>query len=289
MLKLKNYSGPFFVWCATAISGLVIFTILAVLAITSWPSIVETGFGFFDTVWNPVDGEFGILPMLYGTLAVTLTALVIAVPMGFFTGVYLSEIVKPSTRIYLKTALEILAGIPSIIYGLIGVSFLAPFLSESLNLQTGRTLLAAGILLGIMVLPTLITLVDDALRNVPNRYREAARGLGLFPYEVTLFTVIPLAKNGLTSAVLLALGRALGETMAVMLVIGSIDRLPTPIYNFLVPGQTITSKLGREMAESVFGSIHFSAMVFIGFILLITVLLITYLTGKFSKKIIIHE
>ena len=227
--------------------------------------------------------------MIYGTFAVTLIALTIAVPMGLFTGIYLSEIVKPSVRIYLKTALEILAGIPSIIYGLIGVSFLAPFISDNLELQTGRTLLTAGILLGVMVLPTLITLVDDALRNVPNRYREAARGLGLYRYEITLFTVIPLAKNSLTSAVLLALGRALGETMAVMLVIGSIDRLPSPIYNLLVPGQTITSKLGREMAESVFGSIHFSAMVFIGFILLITVLLITYLTGKFSRKVIIHE
>lgn len=143
------------------------------------------------------------------------------------------------------------------------------------DLQSGRTILTAGLLLAIMVLPTIIALSDEALHNVPQKYREAAGSLGLTRYEIVKSAVLPAARSDILGAVLLALGRALGETMAVMLVIGSIDKIPRSLFNFLAPGQTITSKLGREIAETAFGSLHFSAMICMGLILLVIGLLLT--------------
>jgi ABC-type phosphate transport system permease subunit len=135
-----------------------------------------------------------------------------------------------------------------------------------------------------MILPTIITLTDDALKSIPDKYRESSKGLGLYNYETITHTLLPIAKPSIIGAVLLALGRALGETMAVMLVIGSIDQISSPFFNWLVPGQTVTSKLGREIAETAFGSVHFSALIFMGFILLVIVLVFTLIAEYFSNK-----
>jgi phosphate ABC transporter permease protein PstC len=222
--------------------------------------------------------------MLYGSLMVTAIALMIAVPLGLACAVYLSEILDDKHRFYVKSLLELLAGIPSIIYGLIGVAYFSVWIGNLFALQSGRTILTAGLLLAIMVLPTIITLSDDALHNVPQKYREAAKGLGLYRYEVIKGAVLPLAKSDITGAVLLALGRTLGETMAVMLVIGSIDKIPQPIFNILVPGQTITSKLGREIEGAAFGSLHFSTLIFMGLLLLVIVLVLTALAQHFFNS-----
>jgi ABC-type phosphate transport system permease subunit len=183
-----------------------------------------------------------------------------------------------------KSFLELLAGIPSIIYGLIGVAFFSVWIGNLFDLQSGRVILTAGVLLAIMILPTIITLTDDALTNVSNHYRENGFGLGLYKFEIVQKIVLPIAKSDIIGAILLALGRAMGETMAVMLVIGSIDRIARPFYNVLLPGQTITSKLGREIGESAFDSVHFSAMIFMGFVLLLIVLMLTTLSQKYIKK-----
>ncbi|RMF65716.1 MAG: phosphate ABC transporter permease subunit PstC, partial [Calditrichaeota bacterium] len=218
---------------------------------------------------------------LYGSLMVTFIALAIALPLGLLTAVFTSELLPGRFRIYVKSLLELLSGIPSIIYGLIGVAFFSVWVEKLFDLQSGRTILTGGLLLAVMVLPTITTLADDALHNVPRKYREAARGLGLYKYEVVKSAVLPNAKGEIVGAVLLALGRVLGETMAVMLVIGSIDKIPTSGFNVLVPGQTITSKLGREMAETAFGSLHFSALICMGLVLLLFVLLTTILALAF--------
>jgi len=255
--------------------------IVATLLIDSWPAISQTGWRLFTLEWNPPASEFGILPMLYGSAAVTTIALIIAVPLGVITAVFTSEMLPPRYRFYVKSLLEILAGIPSIIYGLIGIAFFSIWVRDLFDLQSDRTILTAGILLAIMVLPTVITLSDDALQNVPQKYREAAKGLGLYKYEIIRGAVLPIAKADIIGAVLLALGRALGETMAVMLVIGSIDKIPHPVFDFLVAGQTITSKLGREIPEGAFGSPHFSAMIFMGLLLLIANLLLTLIAQHY--------
>ncbi len=267
--------GATLVYTSTLISTSFIILILAVLFINSWDAISQVGWGLFTVHWEPIAGHFGILSMLYGSLMVTAIALLIAVPLGLSCAVYISEILNDKYRFYVKSLLEILAGIPSIIYGLIGIAYFSIWIGNLFELQSGRTILTAGMLLAMMVLPTIITLSDDALHNVPQKYREAAKGLGLYRYEVIKAVVIPLAKTDITGAVLLALGRSLGETMAVMLVIGSIDKIPQPIFNILVPGQTITSKLGREIEEAAFASLHFSSLIFMSLVMLVVVLCLT--------------
>ncbi len=273
--------GKGYVLASTYFSGMIVLVILAFLVINSWEAISHAGWRLFSETWNPPKGKFGILPMIYGSLAVTVIALFIAVPLGLLTAIFTAEVLPPRLRLYVKSMLELLAGIPSIIFGLIGVVFFSAWIQTLFDLQSGRTILTAGVLLAIMVLPTIITLSDDALHNVPRQYREAAGGLGLYKYEVIMSAVLPNARTDILGAVLLALGRSLGETMAVMLVIGSIDKIPAPLFNFLVPAQTITSKLGREIAETAFGSLHFSAMIFMGLILLIFVLALTFISLTF--------
>jgi len=284
MLAFGERAGKSFVVTSTLMSTTFILLIIGFLFAYSWEAISTNGWSLFTREWNPSAKQFGILPMLYGTVLVTAIALILSVPVGVLSAIFISEMLPNKFRVYVKAVLEILAGIPSIIYGLIGVAFLSIWVENIFDLQSGRTILVAGILLAVMVLPTIITLSEDALHHVPQIYREAARGLGLYDFEVLKSAVLPIVKGDIVGAILLALGRAMGETMAVMLVIGSIDRIPTPFFNILLPGQTITSKLGREMAESAFGSLHFSALIFTGLILLLTVLGLTLLVQLYFRK-----
>lgn len=285
MSVLKNKIGHQYVVISTFISMGIIILMLVVLLWHSWEAISVKGWQLFSLKWNPPKQEFGILPMLYGTIVVTCIALVLAVPLGVLTAIFTSEILPSRYRFFVKSILELLAGIPSIIYGLIGVSFFSIWIQNIVGLSSGRTILTAGILLAIMVLPTIITLVDDALHQIPQKYRESAKGLGLYPNEIIKSVLVPLTKPQIFSAIWLALGRAMGETMAVMLVIGSIDKIPDPFFKITSPGQTITSKLGREVAESSFGSTHFSVLIFMGVILLIIVVLLMLLAQRKYKPV----
>lgn len=274
-MSVSSRIGKGYVVGSTFLSAALILIIILFLVINSWAAMRQTGLQLFTLEWNPPKEKFGIVSMIYGSAAITVIALGVALPLGIATAVFTSEMLPARFRMYVKSLLELLAGIPSIIYGLVGVVFLSVWVERAFDLQTGRTLFTGGLLLAVMVLPTIVTLSDDALHNVPQKYREAAKSLGFYKYEVIKTAVLPIAKTDIIGAALLALGRVLGETMAVMLVIGSIDRIPASFFNFLVPGQTMTSKLGREIAETAFGSLHFSAMIFMGLILLVFVLLVT--------------
>ncbi len=277
MSVLTNHkTGMAWLLFSKIMAALIIFAIFMVILINSYDALYTINTNFLTVKWNPSKNLYGILPMLYGSFAVTFLSLLIAVPLGLSSAIYVSEILSPEYRIYVKSFIELLAGIPSIIYGLIGVAFLSVWVADLFHLTFGRTIFTASIILSIMILPTIMTLCEDALRHVPQKYREAAYATGLTKYETIFSAVIPIAKQNIIGAVLLAMGRAIGETMAVMLVIGSIDRLPSPIFNILVPGQTITSKLGREIAESAIGSLHFSALVTLGLILMIVVMAVTF-------------
>lgn len=284
MFVLSSRVGKNYVLISTFISTSIVFLILILLMVNSFQAISFNNADLFSTEWSPQSDKYGILSMLYGTAIVTFIALILAIPLGITTSIFTAEILPQKYRFIVKSLLELLAGIPSIIYGLIGVAFFSIWIQDFFQIQTGRTLLTAGILLSIMILPTIITLTDDALRSVPQKYREASKGLGLYDYETVKCTLLPIAKSNIIGAILLALGRALGETMAVMLVIGSIDEIASPFYNWLTPGQTITSKLGREITETAFGSVHFSALIFMGFILLLIVLSFTIIAQYYSKK-----
>ncbi len=274
-MSASSRIGKGYVVGSTFLSAAMILVIILFLLMNSWDAIRQTGLQLFTSEWNPAQDKFGILPMICGSVAITAIAIAIALPLGIATAIFTSEVLPAGLRLYVKSLLELLAGIPSIIYGLIGVVFLSVWVEQAFDLQSGRTVFTGGLLLAVMVLPTIVTLSDDALHHVPQKYREAAKSLGFYNYEVIRNAVLPIAKPDIIGAALLGLGRVLGETMAVMLVVGSIDRIPEPFYNVFVPGQTLTSKLGREIAETAFGSLHFSAMIFMGLILLVFVLLVT--------------
>jgi phosphate ABC transporter permease protein PstC len=258
-------------WASLAILGVIGATLLVQAA----PAISQIGFGFFSSDWHPPSGEYGVFPMLYGSVVVMCIAMVIAVPIGLLCAIAISETRSVRLRGWLRSGLELLAGIPSIVYGLIGVAYLSVWVAEGFDLQTGRLIFTAGIILSVMVLPTFLSLAVDAIEGVPRAVRENARALGLYDYEVITQAVLPVAGKRLVGAGLLALGRALGETMAVMLVIGSIDRLPDPLWNILSSGQSLTSKLGREIGEAAYGSLHFGALITLGLMLVLITLALT--------------
>lgn len=282
MSALTENIGKWSVYISAFFSSFAILLIIGLLLRLTIPSLPFLQ--FFGTQWDPSSQTYGILPAIYGTLIVTLISLLIAVPLGIGSAIFISEILPGKYRLYIKSLLEILAGIPSIIYGLIGISILSVWIADIAALSHGRTLLTGAILLSIMILPTIMTLCEDAFHHIPQHYKESAYGLGLTKQQSAAKVLFPIALPGIIGAVLLGLGRAMGETMAVMLVVGSIDKLPSPLYNLLSAGQTITSKLGREIAESSFGSPHFSALVGLAAILMIAVLGITFASHAFIQK-----
>jgi len=260
------------------LSAGIIVAICVMLLLQALPFLRQYGGDIGGIEWHPHSLQFGMLPLFYGTACVAFIAIILAAPIGLFSAMFLSECLPKRYRVYLKTALEWLAGIPSIIYGLLGVALLGPWLMKQLDADFSRTILTAGLLLAVMILPTIITLIDDAFHHIPQSYRDTALTLGLYPHEVVFKVIIPLTKTDIVGAILLALGRALGETMAVMLIIGGIDKIPIPWFNLLQPGQTMTSKLGREIPEAVFGSLHFSALMAMALLLFSLVLLLTWIS-----------
>jgi len=232
--------------------------------------------------WYPYESLFGFLPAIVGTVWALLIAMIIALPCGLAAAIVSSEMMSETWRDLVRVGMEILAGIPSVVYGLIGLWVLLPFLQHSLDLLTGHNLLAAGMILSLMILPTIMVMSQDALQAISQEQRESAMSLGL-DWQQRLFRVLlPQAWPGIRSGILLALGRALGETMAVMLVVGSMDRLPEPFYNILEPAQTLTSRIGREMGEASFGSLHFSALMGCGLILAVMAMGLSLLAQRRS-------
>lgn len=286
---LRSWGTGTYILSSAILGCLSFLAILLVVFHSSFPAARHIGSALLSLHWNPVNQQYGILPMLYGSLSVTALAMSIATPLGAVTALFTSELAG-RYRLAIKSVLEILAGIPSIVYGLIAITFVSPWIASGFHLQSGRTFLTAGLVLAIMILPTLITLCDDALHQIPDQYRDNAQGLGLYPFAIHLRVLIPLAAPELIAAILLALGRALGETMAVMLVIGGLDRIPTPWFNLLSTGQTVTSKLGRELAETAFGSLTFSALVSMAAILILIVLLLSIINQRISPpREALHE
>ena len=269
---------------STLASCAIICLIIGTLFVQSGPALAQAGGSLLSTSWNPAEGVYGIIPMVFGSIFVMLIAVSIALPLGLLAAIAISRIKHKTLKRVTKSALEILAGIPSIVYGLIGVAYVSLWVAGLFDLQSGRIILTAGLILAVMILPTFLSLAEDAISSVPKAYYENASALGLYPYEMQLSVILPAAAPGIMSAALLALGRALGETMAVMLVIGSLDRLPSPLFNPLSSGQTITSKLGREIGESAFGSTHFSALILMSFILVMITIGLTITSRLLFKS-----
>lgn len=219
---------------------------------------------FFGPGWYPLSGHFGSLPLILGSLLVTLVAMVIAIPLGIAGAVYLAEVAPRRLREVLKPVVELLAAIPSVVIGFVGLVLLVPLVRDLFHLDTGLTALTGGIALGFMAVPTIVTISEDAIVAVPQAYREASLALGATRLQTVARAVLPAARGGLLAAILLGFGRAIGETMAVLMVTGNAAVIPHTIFQ---PVRTLTATLAVEMGETVPGSAHYDALFMLGTVL----------------------
>lgn len=269
--------GPAFWWTGftALIASGTIFILFVSLVVESIPVFKNEGISFlWGTDWFAGEA-YGALPMIFGSLMVTGIAVVLVLPFALGSAILTSEFLNGRLRLLIKAAMELLAGVPGIIYGLMGIALLTVWVRDVFGLIDGNTLLTAGILLAVMILPTVMTLAEDALRSVPGEFRDTALSLGLTRMEMVLKVIVPQALPGLAGAVFLGVGRAMGETIAVMLVIGGIDRIPQPWFDLFAPGQSIPSKIGREAAEALGFGVQWSALIALGLILFVMVMMLT--------------
>jgi len=221
----------------------------------------------FSTRWYPIEDYYGILPLIGGSLLITIGATLIAVPFGIGAAVYLSEIAPRWLREVLKPLIEILAGLPSVVLGFLGMVVLSSFLRRFLNLPTGLTALTGSILLGGIAIPTVVSVAEDALDAVPKSYRDASLAIGATEWQTIWRVTLPAARSGVLTAVMLGVGRAIGETMTVMMVSGNAPILPTRIRDLFSPARTMTATIAAEMGEVAQGGVHYHVLFFIGMVL----------------------
>lgn len=242
---------------------------------------------FFGSRWLPTSESpsFGALSMILGTGMVTAGALFFAIPLGLATATFIAEVIPSLLKDVAKSLIELLAAVPSVVYGFFGLMVIAPFLQRTLNLPTGRTALTGALILGIMSLPTIASLAEDALSAIPKEYREASLALGANRWQTTWRVVIPAAFSGLIGAGILGMGRAVGETMAVLMVAGNS---PQVTGSFLKPVRTLTAGIALEMGETPFGSTHYHALFALGAILLVITLVANWLAewlhGRLTRR-----
>ena len=223
----------------------------------------------FGRLWYPTSepaGQFGILPLILGSLMVVLGAVSVSVPLGVACAVYLSEVASAAVREVLKPVLEILAGIPSVVFGFFGLVVLVPWVQRTFDLPTGETALSGVIVLAVMALPTVVSVSEDAIRAVPVTYREASLALGASKWQTIHRVVVPAALSGISAAGMLGVGRAIGETMTVLMVTGNAAVIP---HTFLQPVRTLTANIAAELGEAPQGGMHFKALFAIGCVLFV--------------------
>jgi phosphate transport system permease protein len=237
-----------------------------------------------STRWYPIESYYGILPLLLGSITITIGAILIALPLGVGTAIYISEIAPKWMREILKPLVEILAGFPSVVMGFVGILVLSPFLREFFNLPTGLTALAGAILLGWAAIPTIVSISEDAINSVPRSYREAALALGATKWETIWGVTVPAAKSGVITAVMLGIGRVIGETMTVMMVTGNAATMPSGLDAILKPVRTMTATIASEMGEVANGSEHYQVLFFIGVVLFVFSLIINILAFRISSR-----
>jgi phosphate transport system permease protein len=233
-----------------------------------------------NTRWYPIEEHFGILPLITGSLVVTLGAALIAIPFGIGTAVYISEIAPRWVREILKPLVELLGGLPSVVLGFLGILVLSPFLRVFLDLPTGLTALTGSILLGGIAVPTVVSVAEDALDSVPRAYREGAWALGATKWQTIWRVTLPAARSGVLTAVMLGIGRAIGETMTVMMVTGNAPVLAVKLGSIFSPVRTMTATIAAEMGEVANGSVHYHTLFFIGMVLFLISLVVNVIASS---------
>lgn len=238
----------------------------------------------FGKIWYPIEGYFGLWPLLLGSLIVTIGASMIAIPLGIGTAVFISEIAPSWVKEILKPLVEILAGLPSVVLGFFGVLTLSPFLRTALDLPTGLTAFTGALLLGWSAIPTIVSVAEDALNTVPKGYREGALALGTTHWQTIWGVTVPAARSGIITAVMLGIGRVIGETMAVMMVTGNAPVMPHGLDALFLPIRTMTATIASEMGEVAQGSVHYQVLFLIGIILFVFSLIINIVSFAVSSQ-----
>lgn len=257
LIKTSGYSAILFV-----------ALIFLFLVIEGLPTITEVdAASLLNVRWYPIEDYYGILPLITGSILITIGAGLIAVPFGIGTAVYISEIAPRWVREILKPLVELLGGLPSVVLGFLGILVLAPYLRVLLDLPTGLTALAGAILLGGIAVPTVVSVAEDALDAVPRSYREGAWALGATRWQTIWRVTLPAAKSGVLTAIMLGVGRAIGETMTVMMVTGNAPILAVKLNSIISPARTMTATIAAEMGEVANGSTHYHVLFFIGMVL----------------------
>jgi phosphate transport system permease protein len=257
LIRAAGYSAILFV-------ALILFFLLREGA----PAFAEVQLSqLFSIRWYPIESLFGILPLIGGSLIVTLGATLIAVPFGLATAIFIAEIAPRWAREILKPLVEVLGGLPSVVLGFLGMLVLAPIVRLTLDTPTGLTAFTGSLLLAGMAIPTLVSVAEDALDAVPKSYRDAALALGATKWQTIWRVTVPAARSGVLTAIMLGVGRAIGETMTVMMVTGNAARMPTALNSLFLPVRTMTATIAAEMGEVANGSVHYHVLFTIGIVL----------------------
>ena len=239
----------------------------------------------WSTRWYPIEEYFGLLPLIAGSLLVTVGAAIIALPLGLTTAIFIAEIVPRWVREFLKPLVEVLAGIPSVVIGFMGMLVLAPLVRVTLNIPTGLTAFTGMILLAWMALPTVVSVVEDVLDSVPRTYRDAGLALGLTRWQTIWRIVLPAGRSGILTALMLGVGRAIGETMTVMMVTGNAARIPRSLPDFFMSVRTMTATIAAEMGEVAQGSAHYHVLFAVGLALFV----ITFLVNAAAAMVVFRQ
>ncbi len=257
----------FFTAAALAVLILIgIFGMLLVNGIRMFAEVSVSEF-FFSNKWNPSaygKSTYGILSLIVSTFLVTIGAMIIAIPLGVGTAAYLSEVADSRLRKFLKPTIELLAAIPSVAVGFIGIVLVGPFLARVFNLDNGLTALNGAILLAIMSLPTIITVAEDAIRSVPNSFKEGSYALGSNKWTTLVRVVLPASMSGIIAAIVLGMGRAIGETMTVLMATGNATEMPDSFFD---PVRTMTATIAIELGEVPYGTTHYYSLFAVGAVL----------------------
>ena len=283
MNRMKKYKeqvmhAVFFI--AACASVLAVALICLFLFVNGIPAMREIGIFKFllGTMWKPGNNIYGILPMIMGSIYVTAGAILIGVPIGILTSVFMASYCPKKVYRFLKSAIDLLAGIPSVVYGFFGLMMLVPLIRDLFLKGNGSSILSASILLGIMILPTIIGVTESAIRAVPSNYYEGSLALGATKERSLFFVVLPAAKSGLIAGVVLGIGRAIGETMAVVMVAGNQARMPAGILRGV---RTMTSNIVLEMGYAA--DLHREALIATGVVLFVFILIINFCVARLNK------
>lgn len=259
LIKISGYSAIIFV-------GMIFFFLIREGA----PTLAEVPLGdLFGARWYPIEGLYSIVPLIGGSVIVTLGASMIAIPFGVGTAVYIAEISPRWAREILKPLVEVLAGLPSVVLGFLGFLVLGPFLRRLFDLPTGLSALTGSLLLGAMSIPTIVSIAEDALDAVPRSYRDGSLAMGATQWQTIWMVTLPAARSGVLTAIMLGIGRAIGETMTVLMVTGNAPVIPTGLDALIKPIRTMTATIAAEMGEVASGSVHYHVLFFIGIALFV--------------------